>query len=196
MRWRIGIGYGHYQEEAGVAGVGREPFFTIQHPLIALQDGAGREGRGVGTALRLGHREAGDDVVGQQGLQVPGLLVFGPIDGKDLGIAGVGGLAAKDGRREDGAPQDFVHQGQLDLTVAGTAQLRSEVAGPKAAILDLRLQRPDEPAVQRVVDIERTLENEVQRLYFLADECVDPGELFGEIGVGLEIPGHRRFRSF
>ena len=40
-----------------------------------------------------------------------------------------------------------------------------------------------------MIDVERALQQQIQRLDLIADEGVDPGQLFGEIGVGLEFPG-------
>ncbi len=191
MRRRVGIGHGHHQEEAGVARVGGEPFLAVQHPLVAFQRGAGREGRRIGAALRFRHRETGDDVVGEQGLKIARLLLGRAVDGEDFRVAGIGRLAAEDGRGEHRASEDFVHQGQLDLPVAGAAQFGAQMAGPETAILHLLLQRADELLVQRIVDVERALQDQVERLDLLADEGVDPGQLVGEIGVGLEVPGHR-----
>src|SRR5690606_17785274 len=72
------------------------------------------------------------------------------------------------------------------------SELRTQVAGPQASCLDLRLERADETAVKRMVDVEGALQDQVERFDLLADKGVDPGELFGEVGVGLEFPGHGR----
>ena len=59
-------------------GVRREVLLAVDHPLIPIAHGAAPELARVGAALRLGHREAGDDLAVEQRLQVALLLLFVP----------------------------------------------------------------------------------------------------------------------
>ena len=63
--------------------------------------------------------------------------------------------------------------------------------GPQAALLDDLLQRRDERLADRVVEVVRLLDDQVERLALLAHEVLDPRELRGVLGVGREVPRHR-----
>ena len=141
--------------------------------------------------MRFGHRVAGEDLALQQRAEVALLLRLGAVVGDDLGVAGVGGLAAEDDRRPLGAAEDLVQQRELDLAVAGAAQVGPEVCGPEALVPDLVLQRVDGPAAVVVQRREgQARPDEVQRLDLLPDELVGPVQLLLELGIGLEVPRH------
>ena len=139
------------------------PLMTHSSPSLF---GAAHEHAGVGAALRLGHREARHDLAVEQRLQVPVLLLLRAVVGEDLGVAGVGGLAAEHRRRPRRAAEDLVHQRELHLAVAEAAEVGAEVTGPQVLLLHLLLQRPDHLRVHGmglVVDGVRA-EREVERL--------------------------------
>src|ERR687893_435890 len=77
----------------------------------------------------LGHRERRAQVAGQQRVQVLLLLVLGPGQREDLGVAGVRRLVAEDDRRERARAEDLVHEAELDLAEALPAQVGWEVRG-------------------------------------------------------------------
>ena len=157
---------------------------------VALALGAGGEDLGIGAALRLGHGEAGDDFVVEKRLEEQPLVFVGSVVGEDLGVAGVGRLAAENGRAEIRPAEDFVEQRQLDLTVALAAEFRAQMAGPKLAFAHFLLQRPDELVAPRVLDVARVSKDKIERFDLLADEGVDPIKLDLKIRLCLKIP-HR-----
>ena len=110
--------------------VGREPFLAVDHPVVAVQFGVRGEDLGIGAALRLGHREARDDLVGQERFEVALLLLGRAVLGENLSVAGIRRLAAENGGREARAAEDLVHQRELDLAVALAAKFGLEMAGP------------------------------------------------------------------
>ena len=140
----VGVGHRHHDQQVGPFGVGREPFLAVDHPFVAVEIGARDETGRVGSALRLGHRKGRDDLVIEQRPEIALLLLGRAVMRDDLGIAGVGRLAAEHAGREPGAAEDFVHQPELDLAIALAAEFGAEMARPQALRLDLFLQRPDE----------------------------------------------------
>ena len=72
-RWRclVGIGDGEHDQERREVGVRREPLLAVDHPLVAVEHGRGREAGRIGSAARLGHRVGRHDLVAQQRLEVP-----------------------------------------------------------------------------------------------------------------------------
>ncbi len=187
---RVRVRHGHHDQEGGVAGVRGEPLLAVDHPLVAVPRGAAGEHLGVGAAVGLGHRVAGHDLVVEQRREIALLVRFAPVVSEDLRVARVGRLAAEDHRREARAAEDLVHQGQLELAVARSAELRPQMAGPQLAALHLILKRADQVLVARVRDVVGALEQIVERLDLGADEVIDPVELLLELGVGFKIPGH------
>ena len=86
------------------------------------------------------------------------------------------------------AAQLLVHQPELQLAVALSAEFGAEVAGPQALLADLLLQRFDERlAAGGAVDGHAQMR---ERLDLLRHEVLDPVELLLELRIGLEIPGH------
>ena len=141
---RIGIGDGHDDQEVGDGAVGGEPLQAVDHPLIAAPHGAGAQLGGVGTGrVGLGHGEGAAQIAGEQRVQPAILLLGGAGHGEDLGVAGVGGGVAEGEWGDGRGAEDLVHQTELDLAHALTAELGRQVRGPQAACLDLLLQRCD-----------------------------------------------------
>jgi hypothetical protein len=113
--------------------------------------------------------------------------------GEDLGVAGVGALHAEDRGSPLSAPQDLVHQRQLHLAVALAAEVGAEMTGPEAALFHLLLERVDhgaQPGRGRGVVVVRP--EQVERRDFFAHELPHPFELGLELGLGAEVPRHRR----
>ena len=170
----LGVGDGHHEEEAGVAGVGGEPLLAVDDPFVAVADGRGAEERRVGAGVGLGHRVAGRDRPVEERLEVLGLLLVGAEVGQDLGVARVRRLAAEHRRCPPRPPQQLVEQRQLHLPVALPAHLRFQVGGPQALLPHLLLQRPHHrqgPLVGLVVGCAQHI---VERLDILPQESVDP----------------------
>ncbi|MCY1353071.1 hypothetical protein D9M69_394010 [compost metagenome] len=187
----IGIGHDHDDEEFSKARVRGEPFLAIDHPLVTVTHGNSGEDLRVGPALRLGHREAGNDFAGQQRLQPTLLLLGGAEVSEDLGVTAVRCLATEHDRCELRASEDFVHQAQFDLTEARATQLGAEMAGPQAARLDLGLQGPDQTHIGRVLHVVGAIQHVIERLDASADEFIDPVELRLKLGIGFKRPTHQ-----
>ena len=79
-----------------------QPLMTHSSPSL---DGAGLEHRRVGAGVGLGHRVAGEDLAVEQRLEVALLLLGRAVVGDDLGVAGVGRLAAEHDRRPRERPR-------------------------------------------------------------------------------------------
>ena len=140
--------------------------------------------------LRLRHRVRRDHVLREQRLEVPLLQFVGAVVGEDLGVAGVRCLAAEHDRRAVRPTEDLVEQGELHLAVAGSAEVRAEVAGPQAAVAHLLLQRGDQGLAHRILHVPRVMNDLIDRLDLVADEVVDPIELGLELRIGFEVPTH------
>ena len=158
--------------------------------------GAGLEQGRVRATLGLGHRVAGEDLPLEEGMQVALLLGVGAVVGDDLGVPGVGRLAAEDDRRPGRAAEDLVQQRELELPVSLAAELGAEVGGPQALGPHLVLQRVDDGA-QGLVG-RRELEpppQHVDRLHLGPHELRRPVQLRLVLRIGLELPGHGRLPS-
>jgi hypothetical protein len=103
-------------------------------------------------------------------------------------------VGAKHDGREQGPSQYFVHQPELDLPVAGAAELRAEVAGPQPALLDALLQRTHQRREARIVDIPRAAQDVLERFDLVPHELRHPVELRLECRVGFKIPCHVSLR--
>ncbi|MNN67674.1 hypothetical protein D3C81_1833200 [compost metagenome] len=77
----------HHDIERCVAGIGGEPFFAVQQPVIAIAHRFGGEHGRIRATLRLGHGEAGHDIAIEQRLQVALLLRRGAVMGEDFPVA-------------------------------------------------------------------------------------------------------------
>src|SRR6266851_5315851 len=167
-----------------------KPFLAVDYPVVTAQLGLGLENFRVRATLRLGHRERRNDLIVEQRLQKTLLLIGRPIMRENLGVTRVRRLATKNDRSEARAPQDLVHQRELDLSVALPAKLRPEMARPQFALAHLGLQRPHQLVSFRIANVVRMSEHVVERLDFLAHELIDPVEILLELGLGFKIPTH------
>ena len=190
VRLGVRVGHHHGDQERGLPGVGREPLLAVDHPLVAVANGARLEEHRISARMRLGHRVAGTDLTIEERLQVAFLQRLCAVAGEDFRVAGVGRLTAEDRRCEAGAPEDFVHEAELQLAIPLAAEVGSEVTGPQAAVLHLPLERANDRHRGPIGLVVRIVEDVVERLDFLADERVHPIELLLEPGVSFEIPSH------
>ena len=126
-----GLRHHHHDQERRRLGVRREELPAVDHPLVAVLHRSRREQRRVGAGVRLGHRVAREDLAVEQRPQVALLLLRRAVVGDDLGVAGVGRLAAEDDRRPLRPAEDLVQQRQLELPVPLAAELGAEVRGPQ-----------------------------------------------------------------
>ena len=97
----------------------------------------------VGAALRLGHRVRRPHLLVEHRLEPALLLLVGAVRGEHLHVAGVGRGRAEHLRRRRVAAEDLVEQAELELAVAGAAELLVEEDRPQALVLDLVLQALD-----------------------------------------------------
>ena len=88
------------------------------------------------------------------------------------------------------AAEDLVQQAELELAVAGAAEVLVEEDRPEALVLDLVLQPFDQRLDLRVLRADRVGEDVVERLDLLTAELLDPVELLLELRIGREVPSH------
>ena len=155
-----------------------------------MQFGVRGEDLGIGAALRLGHREARDDLIGEQRFEIALLLLGRAVLGENLTVAGIRRLAAENGRRETRAAEDLVHQRELDLAVSLAAEFGLEMARPQLVLADLGLQRAHQLVAIGVADIVRRLQHVIERLDLFAHEFIDPVEFLLKLRFGFKIPAH------
>ena len=80
-----------------------------------------------------------------------------------------------------------MHEAELDLAEALAAERGRQVRRPQAALAHLLLQRRQRPIDLPTVEVER-----LQRPDLLADEAAHPVQLGLKLGLGGEVPRHRR----
>ena len=182
----------HDEEDVGDAARAREPLLAVDDPLVAVALGVRLEEVRVGAALRLGHRVRRPHLLVEHRLEPALLLLVGAVRGEHLHVAGVGRGRAEHLRRRRVPAEDLVQQPELELPVAGAAELLVEEDRPQALVLDLVLQALDERLDLRVLRAHRVREHELERLDLLAAELLDPVELLLELRFGGEIPSHVR----
>ena len=105
--------------------------------------------------MRFGHGKARHDLVVEQRLEKALFQFRRAVVRQYFAVARIRGLTAKDDGRKAGAAQYFIHEGELELAVAGAAQLRSQVTGPQAALPDLLLEFRHDFSVARILNIVR-----------------------------------------
>src|SRR5882724_1022883 len=110
MRSGVRVGHRDDDHETGVAGLAGKPFLAPDHPILAILYGARMESGWVRSALRLGHRETGDNLAVQQRRQETVLLLRRAVHGEYLRVAAVRRLAAEDQWAPDGTADDLVEQ--------------------------------------------------------------------------------------
>ena len=141
----------HHEEDVGDAARAREPLLAVDDPLVAVAHGVRPEQVRVGAALRLGHRVRRPHLLVEHRLEPALLLLVGAVRGEHLHVAGVGRGRAEHLRRRRVPAEDLVQQAELQLPVAGTAELLVEEDRPQALLLDLVLQALDERPDLRVL---------------------------------------------
>jgi hypothetical protein len=96
----------------------------VDHPLVAVQLGAGGEACGIGAGrLRLGHGEAAPDLALEQRPQPLLLLLLGAVLGEDLHVARVGRRAVVDHRGDEAPPHLLAEHPVLPVGQAGAVAL-------------------------------------------------------------------------
>ncbi len=188
MATGIRVGDRHHDQEVGDRAVGGEPLATVDDPLVAVAHGGGLQQRRIRSGgVGLGHAEGGLQIAGQQWMQVAIFLLGRAGEREDLRVARVGRRIAERERRDRARAQDLVHEAELDLPVALTAELGVQVSCPQALRPDLvleRAHRPDEPVpTQFRQDQSRAARSARGR-------TAHPVELALKFGVGGEVPGH------
>ena len=185
---RVGVGDHHHDQEVGDRAVGGEPLVAVDHPLVAVTDGAGLQQRRVRAGgVGLGHAERRLQIAGQQRVQVALLLLGGAGEREDLRVTRVRRRVAEHQRRDRARAEDLVHQAELDLAKALAAELRVQVRGPQTLFLDLLLQRPGGAPQPLPSELAR---KRLERPDVLAHERAHPLQFGLELGLGGEIPAH------
>ena len=153
IRRGVRVGHGHDDQETCPARVGRKPLLAVDNPLVAIPFGLALEHLGVGAGVRLGHGKARHDLIVEQGCEKALFQFRRAVVGQYFAVARIRGLAAEDDGRKARATQYLVHEGELELTVAGAAQFRPQMAGPQAALPDLFLELGNNFFVTRILNI-------------------------------------------
>ena len=149
------VGPAHDDEEVGRQPVRGEPLVAVDHPLVALADGAGLNRAGVRPGVvGLGHGEARLHGPLDQREQPLLLLLLRPVLGQDGLVARVGRHHAEERGRADGVGQDLVHVGVGHEVDAHAAVLGRQVGRPQPLglhpVLDLVAAAPwPRPAPRR-----------------------------------------------
>src|SRR5690606_24365318 len=125
----LGVGAGHYGEDAGMGGIGDETLGTVDHVLVAVAHRGGFQGGRIGTGIGLGQAEGAEEFTGGQFGQVVSLLLFGTIQqdadgadavvGTDVGAECGGGAAQFEGDihlffHGHAKPAEFLGNGQAE----------------------------------------------------------------------------------
>jgi hypothetical protein len=152
----------------------------------------GLEQVGIAAALGLGHRVGGEHVLVQQRLEPPLLLLLGPVGREHLHVPGVGRRRTEHLRRAGIPADDLVEQAELELAVAGAAELLVEEDRPQALLLHLLLEFAHVRLDDGVRRPDRVRKDVVERLDLLLAERLDPVELLLELRIGGEVPRHQR----
>ena len=157
---------------------------------VGLADCSRAELRRVGArGVRLRHRERRFQLTVQEWEEPALLLLRCAGERDDLAVAGVGRLAAERVRREDRRAEDLVHQAELDLAEALTAELGRQVSRPEALLPDLLVQRRVDPIELGLADV---VLDRLDRPDLLAHERAHPFELLFELRLGRKVPRHGR----
>ena len=187
----------HDEEDVGDAARRGEPLLAVDHPLVAVLHGRGLKERRIRSALRLGHRVGGEHLLIEERLEPALLLLLGPVRREHLHVARVRRRRAEELGRRGILAKDLVHEAELELTEAGTAELLVEEERPEPLILHVLLEVLHIRANRRVRKANRMREDVAERRDLLLTELLDPIELLLEFGLGREIPCHgcASFRS-
>jgi hypothetical protein len=143
----VGVGEAHEHEDpaVGVAHAGRPPLAAVDDHLVAVDDGGGLHGGGVGRRdPRLGHRERGADPAVEQRLEPLLLLRVGAVAQQHLHVAGVGRVAVEHQRRDRGAAGELRDRRVVDVGQPLTA-VGAEPGGVLAGVLVRQEEVPQAP---------------------------------------------------
>src|SRR5579884_3282993 len=154
--WRLrAVGDGEDHSEIGLVAVGDKYLLPVDDPVVAIFDGAGADGRGVGTRARLGEREAGAALALDGRDQVLLLLLL---------VAQVEDVvrASTEAEGNERAPQFHGNEGRHDRAEVGAAILFRRVDAPETHRFCFLLQR----MVQAWLDTGRVLAFVVHHLFF------------------------------
>jgi hypothetical protein len=186
VRRVLGVGHHHRDHERRVLEVGGVPFLAFDHPRVAVTAGTAGKLLRVSTGLRLGHRVSREDLTVEQRPQISLLLLGRAEHRENLGVAGVRRRTAEDHRSPRATAQDLVHEPQLELAVALSAELRRQVACPEPLLLHLGLEATGHGTRLSVADVELLApfrKEQVHGLDLLAHKAVHPVELGLEFGI-------------
>ena len=136
VRLRVGIRDGEHDPEAGSLGARREPLVPVDHPLVPVEDGTGAQCRRVRAGdLGLRHGEERPHLAGDQRREKPLALVVRAIEMEDLGVPGVGCLAAEDELRPERPADLLVHAGIGEEAESRPTRRRRDVRRPQTGRL-------------------------------------------------------------
>ena len=181
----------HDEQDVGDAAGAGEPLLAVDDPFLAVAHRVRAEQVRVGAALRLGHRVRRPELLVQHRLEPALLLLVGAVRREHLHVAGVGRGRAEHLRRRRVAAEDLVQQAELELAVAGPAEILVEEDRPQPLVLDLVLQALHQRLDLRVPRPHRVGEHVLERLHLFAAELLDPVKLLLELGLGGEVPTHQ-----
>ncbi|CAB5009461.1 unannotated protein [freshwater metagenome] len=188
MRTVFGVGLGEDEDDVCHRAVRHEPLVSIEHPLVAVEGGGGRDARGVGTREEgFGQREGTRDLAPHVRPEPAVLLgIVRPV-GEQLHVAAVGCLHAEDGHRKHRPTDLFRHQCQLHLPEAWPTEVLVEERAPQTLRLDLVLQ----VALDRApLALRQLLHHWLEGDELFVDEGAHPVELLLELRFGVEVPCH------
>ncbi len=138
VRCRVRVADRHDDSEGRALRSRREPLVAVDHPVVAVTDRARAQCGRVRTGnIRLGHREERTDVARDERTEPALLLLARPEVVKDLGVAGVGRLAAEDELAEARAADVLVQVRVVEEAGAGAASFGWHVRRPEAELAHL-----------------------------------------------------------
>ena len=125
VRRRVGIGHRHHDQEVRDRSVRREPLVPVEDPAVAVAHARVRSCVGSEPGVSGSVIENADcSSPASSGWSQRSFCSGRPGEREDLAVAGVGRLAAEGVRREDRRAEDLVHQPELHLAEALSAELR------------------------------------------------------------------------
>jgi hypothetical protein len=142
VRRSVGIGDRHHDEDVGDRAVRGEPLVPVEDVAVAVAHGACAQLRRVrARRLRLGHRERGLELTGEERVE-PALLLLGRAGSDDSLLPESGAWHPNTAARRSTC-RDLVHQPELDLSEPPPS---SGGAPPTAPLLHPLLERRADPA--------------------------------------------------
>ena len=186
-------GLAHHDQKVGDRRVRREPLVTVDHPFLTVAHRRCTQQRRVGAGVGLGHTEATAHRTFEQRLHPPLALLGRSPDGQQFGVTAVRRVVPEHARGVSALAEDLVHQAELDLAETHSAHVRWQVRRPQSLFADLFLERCDNPREHLPTTWSAEfLGQRLQRDDLLAHEGAHPRQLGLELGLGFEIPCHRR----